>query len=268
MQADEALGRLEAVIQEIGPPLTAFSGGVDSTLVAAVAARVHGRAALAVTGISPSLSRSEAEQAAAVARALGLRHQVVETQELVLEGYRANAGDRCYFCKGELFGKLVGLARSEGLQAVLSGDNLDDIRPGSHRPGMRAATENGVRKPLIEAGLSKEAVRVVASRLGLPNHDKPASPCLASRVPHGVRVSAEVLAKIESAEAGIRELGFRVFRVRHHGRLARVEIAEDELEEAFARREQVHAACRRAGYLWASLDLAGYRSGSLSAALS
>jgi uncharacterized protein len=264
---DPRLERLEAVIRDAGPALTAFSGGVDSTLVAAVSHRVHGPLALAVTGVSPSLARAEADLAAQVAAGLGLRHRLVETHEIASEGYRANAGNRCYFCKSELFGRLSVLARDEGLAAVFSGDNLDDVRPGSHRPGMRAAQESGVRKPLIEADLTKADVRQIAHALGLPNHAKPASPCLASRVPHGTRVTPEVLARIESAEAGIRALGFTVFRVRHHGQVARIEVCEAELDRAFAQRAGLLRACRDAGYLWGTLDLAGFASGSLNAAL-
>ncbi len=261
------LTRLEELIAGYGPVLTAFSGGVDSTLVAVVADRVHGDDALAVTGISPSLSGEEARAATALAKRLGLRHRTVDTHEMGSEGYRANAGDRCYFCKSELFGRLSAMARDEGLAVVASGDNADDIRPGSHRPGMKAARESDVRKPLIEAGLGKDTVRGLALQLGLPNHDKPASPCLASRVPHGTPVSPEVLARIERAEAGIRALGFTVFRVRHHGQLARVEVVAAELERALTQRDDVLKACRAAGYLWAALDLAGFRSGSLTDAL-
>jgi len=178
------------------------------------------------------------------------------------EAYRANAGDRCYHCKSELFDRLRALAEAEGFAVVTTGDNLDDL--GGHRPGMQAAAERGVRHPLVEAELGKAEIRALARHLDLPNHDRPASPCLASRVPDGTRVSPEVLARIEAAEAGIRALGFPVFRVRHHDEVARVEVAAEDLERAFRRREEILEACRRAGYRWAALDLGGYRSGSLS----
>jgi pyridinium-3,5-biscarboxylic acid mononucleotide sulfurtransferase len=256
-----ALARLEAVIRSYGPTITAFSGGVDSTLVAVVAARVHGDRALAVTGVSPSLATREREHAQQLAARLELRHRLLDTHELARPGYRQNAGDRCYHCKTELFERLRELARAEGYASIASGDNLDDL--GDHRPGLRAAAELEVRKPLIEAGLGKSAIRAVAEQLGLPNHQKPAAPCLASRVPAGTRVSPEVLARIDAAEAGVAALGFSGFRVRHHGELARFELPVDQLEAALARRVELLAAIKRAGYLVVTLDLAGFRSGSL-----
>jgi len=258
----EALARLEAVIRGYGPTITAFSGGVDSTLVAVVAARVHGERALAVTGVSASLAGSEREHAKQLAAELGLRHQLIDTHEITRPGYRQNAGDRCYHCKTELFEALDGLAKAQGYAAVASGDNLDDL--GGHRPGMRAAAELEVRKPLIEAELGKLMIRALAERLGLPNHQKPAAPCLASRVPAGIHVSAEILAQIEAAEAGVRGLGFEGFRVRHHGELARIEVAVADLARALERRVELLAAVKGAGYSVVTLDLAGFRSGSLN----
>ena len=171
------LGRLEAIVAGYGRTLTAYSGGVDSTVVAVVAARVHGSAALAVTGVSASLSKFESDEAVRLARDLGLEHRVVDTNELSSAAYRANSGDRCYHCKTELFDRLAEIAREGGFAAVASGDNQDDL--GEHRPGMRAGEEFSVRQPLVEAGLGKERVRALARYLGLPNHDKPAAPCLA-----------------------------------------------------------------------------------------
>lgn len=260
--SDEALARLEAVIRSYGPTLTAFSGGVDSTLVAVVAARVHGEQALAVTGVSASLASSERELASQLAAELGLRHRLIDTHELARPGYRQNAGDRCYHCKTELFERLRELALAEGFAAVASGDNLDDL--GDHRPGLRAATELEIRKPLIEAQLDKAMIRTIAAQLGLPNHQKPAAPCLASRVPAGTRVSPEILAQIEAAEAGVRGLGFAEFRVRHHGELARIELPIAELPRALEHRAALLAAVKRAGYLFVALDLAGFKSGSLN----
>ncbi len=259
---EQALARLEQVIRGYGPTLTAFSGGVDSTLVAVIAARVHGARALAVTGVSASLATTEREHATALAAELGLRHRLIDTHEMARPGYRQNAGDRCYHCKTELFERLRELARAEGFAAIASGDNLDDL--GGHRPGLRAAAELSVRKPLIDAGLGKPLIRALAQRLGLPNHQKPAAPCLASRVPAGTRVNPDLLAQIDAAEAGVRALGFSEFRVRHHGELARIEVAAAELPRALERRVELLAAVKRAGYLFVTLDLAGFRSGSLN----
>lgn len=256
------LARLEQVLRGYGPTLTAFSGGVDSTLVAVVSARVHGQRALAVTGVSASLAGSEREHATRLAADLGLRHRLLDTHELRRPGYQQNAGDRCYHCKTELFERLRELARDEGFATIASGDNLDDL--GDYRPGLRAAAELEVRKPLIEAELGKAQIRALARLLELPNHHKPAAPCLASRVPAGTRVDAEVLAKVEAAEAGVRAQGFAVFRVRHHGELARIELAVDDLPRALERRVELIAAVKRAGYLFVTLDLAGFRSGSLN----
>lgn len=261
-QTSALLARLEAVLRGYGPTITAFSGGVDSTLVAVVSARVHGDRALAVTGVSPSLAASERGAAEALADELGLRHRLIHTHELERSGYQQNAGDRCYHCKTELFERLRALATAEGFAAVASGDNLDDL--GGHRPGLRAAAELEVRKPLVEAELGKAEIRALARELGLPNHQKPAAPCLASRVPAGTFVDAQTLAMVESAEAGVRALGFENFRVRHHGELARIELSLADLPRALERRVELIAACKRAGYLFATLDLAGFRSGSLN----
>jgi uncharacterized protein len=260
--AAAALMRLEQIVRGYGPTLTAFSGGVDSTLVACVAARAHGERALAVTGVSPSLAGAERAHAARVAAELGLAHREVETHELARPEYRANAGDRCYHCKTELFERLHELAAREGLGVVASGENLDDL--DDVRPGRRAAAEHGVRAPLVEAGLNKAAVRSVAALLGLPNADKPASPCLASRLPVGTAVDALVLEQIERAEASVRALGFRSFRVRHHGDVARLEVAAEELPGAFACRVELDRVLRAAGYRFVALDLTGFRSGSLA----
>lgn len=264
---DARYDTLAACIRSYGSAVVAYSGGVDSTLVAVVAHRELGARALAVTGISASLSGSEREQAKRLAQDLELPHRCVDTDELARPGYRANAGDRCFHCKSELFEQLRTLAQREGFAHVLSGDNLDDVQPGGHRPGMRAAEAWSVQKPLIESGLGKEDVRALAKLLNIPNHAKVASPCLASRVPHGVAVDREVLAKIERAEAAVRGLGFSQFRVRHHGDVARLELGGTELERALAERTALVRGVKAAGYQWVTLDLAGFRSGSLNVVL-
>ena len=265
--ADPRYHRLSECIRGYGSAVVAYSGGVDSTLVAVVAHRELGARALAVTGISASLSGSERIHAMDLAKNLALSHRCMDTDELSRPGYRANAGDRCFHCKSELFERLRSLAEREGFAHVLSGDNLDDVRPGGHRPGMRAAAAWSVQKPLIEAGLGKEDVRALAKMLDIPNHAKVASPCLASRVPHGVAVDREVLAKIERAEAAVRTLGFTQFRVRHHGDIARIELGGAELERAIVERAALVRGVKAAGYEWVTLDLAGFRSGSLNVVL-
>lgn len=267
VDGDPRYQRLAAEIRGYGAVVVAFSGGIDSTLVAVVAQRELGDRALAVTGVSPSLSAAEREQAGRLAATLELRHRCVDTHELRRAGYRANAGDRCFHCKSELFERLVALAEREGFHKVLSGDNRDDVVPGSHRPGMRAAESLGVASPLVTSGLGKDDVRALARALELPNHAKVASPCLASRVPHGVEVDRDVLARIEAAEAAVRSLGFEEFRVRHHGDVARLELRAADLERAVACRSELVRGVKAAGYRWVTMDLGGFRSGSLNVVL-
>lgn len=259
------LGRLERVIVGYRSLVTAFSGGVDSTLVAATAHRVLGSKALAVTGISNSLAAHERNEAGRFAQRLGLAHHELETYEMQRPGYRANAGDRCYHCKSELFDRLRVLADDKGYVHIASGTNVDDL--GEYRPGLSAAKERLVKTPLVEAGLGKSAVRQLAAHLGLPNHAKPAAPCLASRVPHGREVSPEVLAQIEQGEAAMRELGFSIFRVRHHGEVARLELPSSDMPRALEQRVAINAALRRAGFAFVAIDLSGFRSGSLNVLL-
>lgn len=267
VETQRSYERLAGEIRGYGSAVVAFSGGVDSTLVAVVARRELGDRALAVTGISPSLSASERDAASALASELALRHRCVDTHELKRAGYRANLGDRCFHCKSELFERLQALAVDEGFAHVLSGDNADDVTPGSHRPGMRAAAEHQVVAPLIEVGFGKADVRRLAEALGLRNHAKVASPCLASRVPHGIGVDRDILARVESAEEVVRALGFEEFRVRHHGDVARLELRASDLERAVEVRAALVRGVKRAGYRWVTLDLGGFRSGSLNVVL-
>ena len=269
MSADAAatagLAALEAVIRRWPSAVVAYSGGVDSALVAVAAHRALGDRMVAVTAHSPSIPPREREEAAAFAAEAGFPHRVVETAEMANPSYTSNPANRCYFCKDELFTKLAEVVAHDGFAVVLDGFNADDAR--DYRPGQQAAREHATASPLAEAGLGKEAVRAIAKHLGLRVWAKPAAPCLSSRIPYGTPVTPEALDRIDRAEQVLRGLGFTGGRVRHHGDLARVEVPPAELEYAFAQRAAIAAGLKAAGSLFVALDLEGYRMGSLNAAI-
>ncbi|MFB3739292.1 MAG: ATP-dependent sacrificial sulfur transferase LarE [Candidatus Velamenicoccus archaeovorus] len=268
MTADALVDKLEALegwFAGAERVVVAYSGGTDSTLVAAVATRALGDRALAVTAVSPSLPPGEAAEARRVAAQLGIRHRTVRTHEAEDPRYLANGPDRCYHCKTELYTVLGRVAAEAGRGAwVVSGANVDDL--GDVRPGLRAAREHGVRHPLVEVGLTKAEVREAARRLELPTWDKPASACLSSRIAFGMMISVEELARVGRAERLLKDLGFRQCRVRVHGELVRIEVEAPELPRLAdpAVRERVVEGLRSLGYRYVTLDLEGFRSGSMN----
>lgn len=255
-----SLEHLRRRLRELSPVVVAFSGGADSAFLAWVANDTLGPAATAVTAVSPSLAPEEEADCRSLAREWGLRWRALPTDELADPSYTANDGRRCYWCKSALLDALAPLV-DDGASVVL-GVNLDDL--DDHRPGQVAAAERGAVFPLVEAGFTKADVRAESARLGLRTWDKPAAACLASRVPYGTPVTLGVLSSVAVAESALRVLGFRQLRVRHYGDLARVELEVAELDRAVREREAVVAAVRGAGYRWVTLDLDGFRSGSLN----
>jgi len=243
--------------------LIAFSGGIDSSLVARVAAEELGDRALAVTSGSASLKRSDLRLAQELAERWRMRHRVIVTDELDKADYRANPVNRCFHCKTSLYSALSRIATEEGLGVILNGTNCDDL--GDHRPGLQAAEDFAVRSPLVEAGFTKADVRALARHLGLENADKPQAACLSSRFPYGTAIDRERLAQVEQAEDVLADLGFTQFRVRHHDDVARIEVPAEDLHRAVAERELLQQRIRACGYRFVALDLAGFRSGSLNA---
>ncbi len=262
------IDKLKAALRSRPKALVAFSGGVDSTLLLKICRDVLGPANVtAVTGVSQTYTPEEKRTARRVARELGVRHVLIETDELACAAFAANPADRCYHCKRELFGRIAGLAKTLGIDAFYDASNIDDL--SDYRPGRRATEELGVISPLVQAGFTKKDVRALSKKLGLASWNKPANPCLASRVPYGTPITVETLDKIRAGEKFLRDLGFPVVRLRHHGRLARIEVPAPDfgriLRPATARK--IAGRLRSIGYLWTAIDLEGYRMGSLNRAV-
>lgn len=263
---NESLSRLQSILGELGRVVVAFSGGTDSTLVLKVAHDVLGTEnVIALTAVSPSLPEADRQEAEALARQIGVRQIFIESAELTNPDYLANTPNRCFFCKEEVYGKFVAYAREHGYPAVVDGSNADDAH--DHRPGRQAALRYGIRSPLQEAGLTKAEVRQIARDLGLPNWDKPSAACLASRIPYGTPITAETLKRIEQAEALLRRLGIRQLRVRHHGPLARIEVEPADFQRLIEQRLDIVHQFRALGYTYITLDLNGFRSGSMNEVL-
>jgi pyridinium-3,5-biscarboxylic acid mononucleotide sulfurtransferase len=260
--------RLVDTLRSYGRVAIAFSGGIDSTVVTQAAYEALGDSAIAVTAVSDSLASGELEEAQELAQQIGIRHRVIHTEEFADPNYLRNHTDRCYFCKSELYGRLEGMVRELGVDVIASGANLDDM--GDYRPGLKAAAEHGVRHPLQECGLSKADVRALARAWGLPTWDKPATPCLSSRIAYGEEVDVERVRMIDQAEQWLRRRGLRVLRVRYHkGDLARIEVPLDDLPRfvELELRGELTPAFRALGFKFVTLDLEGFRSGSLNSVI-
>jgi uncharacterized protein len=257
---DPYLERLRSLLSELGSVLVCYSGGVDSAFVLAVAHEVLGNRCVGMTAVSPSLAPFEKEAAIAIARLIGARHELVDSHEIDDPKYRANAPDRCFHCKSELYRLSAQMLTTWGLAVAVNGTNVDDL--GDYRPGLEAAREAGVRSPLVECRFRKEDVRRCAAAIGLSIWDKPAAACLSSRIPYGTEVTRERLAQIAMLEAELLGMGLKQVRVRWHDTIARIEVAQSELAAAFGAREAMVAAGKRAGFKYVTLDLQGYRTGS------
>jgi len=257
--------KLEGWLRRQNGILVAWSGGVDSTFLTVMAHRILGELALAVTADSPLLDPNDLKMARRLARSLGIRHRIIRTEEMKNPTFVSNPPDRCYHCKKELFEKLCALARAEGLETVADGTNADDR--SDYRPGVRAAREFAIAHPLQAFGFRKEEIRAASRLLGLPTADKPAAACLASRFPYGTPLTPEGIRRVARAEQSLHRMGFRLCRVRAHGELGRVELGPEDLSRAIEKRTAIARTLHRVGFLYAALDLDGYRTGSLNAVL-
>jgi pyridinium-3,5-biscarboxylic acid mononucleotide sulfurtransferase len=260
------LENLKTIIKNTGGAVVAFSGGVDSTLLLKVAHDILGEKVLAITANSETYPKRELEAAKAFALSLGIRHIVIETLELEIDGFADNPPDRCYYCKHELFSKLTEIAKANGMEYVFDGSNYDDRN--DHRPGMRAAKQLGVVSPLKQAGMTKDDIREISKEFGLSTWNKPSFACLSSRFPYGTKITPEKLVVIGEAEDFIRDLGFTELRVRHHDNIARIEIGKADLERIIPYADKIVEKVKSLGFLYVTLDLAGFKTGSMNYTLS